>query len=341
MGDEDKKRATVAGNAKQIAGLRDQLDGIHNMLQALAQEKKSPRRDKQAMGTPYTGFHEEEMYDYSDAGWDRPVYGGASPYRQGMYRRDEGRADTGRRLIRGRRETPESMGDVMDNDEIQRRVSNLLSATLNPVEPKDKGKKHFAHTHVVRGKKKHRTGLRELSLPEYNYGMYQVIKLHDGQTRQAILRHLEALNEDASMYEWAEVRAWSEEVATRISEQRLEWGEETKIEHLRLKMSQTIRLGASTGGMTDNDSDTGTFSMAHEVQAVKPGPPCRQYNFNACNSPTDHVVNGYRHLHICGFCIYSKCTFNRHPEKDCMGKRIKNQKKKNSTQGNEGRSGGY
>lgn len=77
------------------------------------------------------------------------------------------------------------------------------------------------HSHIVRGRKKSRTGLGELSLPEYNYGLLQVAQLNEGEIRTSIMGHLEEINEEAISYDWEDVRNWTEEICSRIFEGRL------------------------------------------------------------------------------------------------------------------------
>lgn len=116
----------------------------------------------------------------------------------------------------------------------------------------------------------------------------------------------------------------------------MSWWDDTKIEHLRLKLSQV-----TTGRGLVQDQEGELYKLDPQVAAAKPAPACRQYNFGMCGSHDDHVVNGYRHLHICSFCIFNKCGHYKHPEKDCRGKKFKNDKKRQSGfQGNDGRSGG-
>lgn len=344
MGDE-QKRATVAGNAKQIVGLKAQLDSIQNLLQTLVVEKTSleetaggldemnstARVDKQTprvdMQTPRRGTPAQDVFGSSHLRGQRTVGFSADLEEEG----------DAWRIIRGRKTPPTHVRELTDDEAIQKRVSQLLAANWNPLETRDTGKRSFAHTHIVRGTRKVKTGLGELSLPEYIFGLSQVAKTHEGQVREAIIRHIEAIAEDAITYTWSDVRAWSEEICSRIHDKKLSWGEETKIEYLRLKLSQVVRPRGS-----EVETDGQGQALSAELTAAKPGPPCRQFNFGTCYSVDDHVQNGYRHLHICSYCIFSKCTFNRHAEKDCMGKKLKNERRRNfSSQGNEVRSGGY
>lgn len=339
-----KKRATAAGNAKEIAGLKDQLSGMEEMLKTLVGDKmgRSAPGDKEEQ-TCNGGFTRPEDVSPQGEGWlhgpTRPrgrTRSTSSPRQQHDTQRRADSFDDPRRARESNRRSPETIFDLAEDDDLQKRVSQLLADNLNPISQKNKGRRFFAHIHVVRGRRKTKTGLGELTLAEYNYGLHQMAKLNEGEARKMIIHHLEAVNEDAMTYAWPDVRSWSEEVCTRIYEQRLGWWDETRIEHLRLKLSQVI-----TGRGIDQEQEGQDYKIDPHVAVAKPAPPCRQYNFGNCGSPDDHVLNGYRHLHVCSFCIFSKCGFYKHPEKDCRGKKFKNEKKRQSAyQGNDGRSGG-
>lgn len=229
---------------------------------------------------------------------------------------------------------PETVSDLNSDKEIQRRVQMLLATNINPLAP-DKGRRHFAHAHIVRGKKKVKTGLGELSLPEYTYGLIQVANMSDGETRVSIFNHIEEVNEDSISYDWEDVRNWSEEVCSRISEARLHWSDAVKIQNLRLRLSQITRNTHNAG----YDHSPDGYSMNAEVAAARPAPPCRQYNYGNCVFVTDHTSNGFRHLHVCSHSIYMRCQFLNHPERECRIKKHKNEKKRShaQNQGNETR----
>lgn len=201
MGNE-QKRATVAGNAKQIVGLKAQLDSIQNLLQTLVTDSTPPggghvegvsttRADMRtpSRATPVQGF--EELARQREGL-------GAKAGRLRMANTDlaHDELDDPWRIIRGRRPAPVRMQELSDDEEIQKRVSQLLAANWNPLEQRDTGKRSFAHYHIVRGARKLKTGLGELSLPEYIFGMSQVAKTHEGLIKDAMIRHIEAISED-------------------------------------------------------------------------------------------------------------------------------------------------
>lgn len=115
----------------------------------------------------------------------------------------------------------ENIAQLTDDEELQRRVSLLLATNMDPSKADRTGRRFHAHFHVTRGKKKVKATLGDLSLAEYNYGLIQMIKLHEGIIKKAMQTHLEEINEDAMYYNWDDIRSWSEEVCSRISEGRL------------------------------------------------------------------------------------------------------------------------
>lgn len=337
-----KKRATAAGNAKDIEGLKNQLSGIEGMLKTLVERREDENGGQAESGSigPADGFRRPSAPPSTRRHEEEPTVIRSRARSVSMTRSPPGVREPRSPVRRGgwsdSREFHDTVAGLNEDDDLQRRVSQLLCQNLNPVAHSNAGKRFFAYAHVVRGRKKVKTGLGELTLAEYNFGLIQVMKGHDGQIRKSIGQHIEDLNEDAINYAWQDVRAWSEEVCTRIHENRLNWLDETRIEYLRLKMSQVFRGRGNDQDRQDGDG----YRMDPDIAQGKPGPPCRQFNFGNCQSPDDHLVNGYRHLHICSFCIYNKCVFLKHPERECKGKRFKNDRKKNAGQGNDSRSGG-
>lgn len=99
--------------------------------------------------------------------------------------------------------------------------------------------------------------------------------LNEVSVKQALQVHLEEVNEDMMYYGWEDVRSWSEEVCSRVSEGRLSWLDDAKIQNLCLRLSQMYRF--ATG--TDKSGDS--YDMDLEVTQAKPGPPCKSYNFGS------------------------------------------------------------
>ena len=204
------------------------------------------------------------------------------------------------------------------------------------------GKKLFAHSFIARGLRRTRTTLGDLSIPEYNTGFIRLINHPD--TPQAskpyMFRHLEYLNEDAVNYEWADVRAWSEELCTLVAEGDLFWTDEYRTDRLRLSISQgqgRKKPGATSNAQAKEPREGASgdiiYPLSNELRAAKPGPPCKNYNAGMCSFQADHVTNGYRQLHICAHCLSAKCLFWPHAEKGCRTKDFNKRRTEQATSG--------
>ena len=136
-----------------------------------------------------------------------------------------------------------ALTDLDDQDDIQARVAQLVTTSLAPL-GKPHGKRLFAHYYVRRGAKRTRTSLGELSIPEYTYGFMCLINSPEtfAHDKPFMLKHLSNLNEDATTYEWPGVKNWSEEVCALIAQGDLTWDDDYKIDFMRLKFSQLVRL---------------------------------------------------------------------------------------------------
>ena len=218
-----------------------------------------------------------------------------------------------------------------DDADLHTRVATLVSASLVPI-AQATGKKVFAHSFIARGIRRSKTNLGDLSIPEYNTGFIRLINYKGTpvQDKPYMFRHLEHINEDAINYEWADTRAWSEEVCSLIAEGEMVWSDEYRLDLLRLKMSQQNRLKSGPGGSTSasqaqkeaKDASLGdiVYTLSPELRAAKPGPPCRAFNNGSCQHSGDHVTNGYRQIHVCAHCISAKCLFWPHGDKGCRSK---------------------
>lgn len=195
---QTKKRATSAGNAKDIAGLRDQLSGMEKMLQTLVEEKAKkddPTEEEQHRKDgsfkrpehPSPGGEEWQHGRTQPRGRARST---SSPRQAHEVQWRAGSRDDARRNRESMRHSPETVFNLAEDDELQKRVSQLLADNLNPISQKNKGRRFFAHIHVVRGRKKTKTGLGELGLAEYYYGLHQMAKLNEGDLKKAYHRTL-------------------------------------------------------------------------------------------------------------------------------------------------------
>ena len=235
------------------------------------------------------------------------------------------------------RELPTSLQDLEDIPGLQDGVAHLLSTTLAPLS-NITGKKLYAHSFVKRGTRRARTTLGDLSLAEYNTGFIKLLNSNNVSPvdRPFMFTHLSHINEDASTYEWDDVRYWSEEVCALVAEGNMSWDDRYNIDLMRLKFSQKNRKPREGVDATPRDrvgGDQFSIEMTAEVRAAKPAPPCRAFNSGSCTSKTHHVSNGFRHLHICAFCMYHKCAPLPHPEKECCSKQFKKRHPKDSESG--------
>ena len=241
----------------------------------------------------------------------------------------------GARSPRRTRDLPSTLHDLEESGDLQEHVANLVTATLAPSNLS--GKKAFAHSFIKRRTRKSRTGLGDLTLAEYNLGFMRLINYRDTDPadKPFMFRHLEKFNEDACAYEFNDVRKWSEEVCGFMAEGDMTWDDNYNIDLLRLKFSQRGRgLQDSTTTCTRDNPRRPTDALGMDslpdlpadVKSARPAPPCRGYNAGSCHHSTHHVVNGYRHLHICSSCIYYKCIYLLHPERDCKSKEFRTKK---------------
>ena len=89
-----------------------------------------------------------------------------------------------------------------------KRTQEFAAFNMNQFASDTKGKKLFPHIPITRGNKREKTDLGELSIAEFNYGMFQVIKYNEPHLQAAIRNHLEQVNEDAMTWRWEDVRLW-------------------------------------------------------------------------------------------------------------------------------------
>ena len=230
---------------------------------------------------------------------------------------------------------PTTLQDMETDPMLTRRVVEALSAAATPFTGINGRHAQFPHHLVTRGPKKSKTNLGELSMSEYCWGFMQIIKSKDfsDESIPFMNAHLESVLEDAMMYEWSDVRKWSEEICTRVAKNSLRWADTYIIDRLQTQLSHKNLLGTgnSTGGATAGRSDH--YEMAVSVRQAKPGPPCKFFQSGICTHTGDHVQKGYRQLHVCAYCIANKCLLQPHSQKDCKTKKFNSQKKSQSDAG--------
>ena len=330
------RKPTVADNANKINLMQTQLFKMNDILTGISEKFLDAEAERDNHETPghrvggwphhapaQTPRHHSDAGPYQDTDRHRTWQPSPSAPHHSTRRVPRQAA-----AWPAAHDAPTTLREIQENPDLQGQVANFLSATLGP--HANNGKKQYAHSYILKGPKKNKATLGELTLPEYNLGFIRLMNSTqvDPSDRHCMLMHLECINEDAARYSWPDVRFWSEEVVHKIAEGTLTWDDEYRIDILRLSLSQQSRIGSQGNTQEDpHQSDTLTLSdIPDEVKSAKPAPPCRHFNAGNCTSKSHHVVNGYRYLHICGYCIYNKCAYLPHPEGTCRSKEYKKQK---------------
>lgn len=216
--------------------------------------------------------------------------------------------------------TIRSAADLSHSEEI----ANTIAKALTQPQVVNPGGK-YPHSYIVRGPKRLKTGLAELKLEEYLWGLYELIReTPDPMLKAPITYHFEQVLQDSLAWNWEDVRAWSEEVFSRVITGKLSWGDRYDIDRLQTDYSHKHPLTerhntASAGGNAQRERGL-NLSLPSQVVQKRPGPPCKLYNQKSCNQATHHTYNGYRQVHVCSFCLWHKCLFLEHPEADCNAK---------------------
>ena len=221
---------------------------------------------------------------------------------------------------------PTTLHDLEGDANLTRRMAVALQAAAAPFTTGIGKHASFPHQTVNRGSKKDKTGLGELTLPEYIWGFLQILKAKDPSDPDVpyMNHHLEMLVEDAKEFSWEMVRKWSEEVLSRISLGKLTWSNTYEIDRLQTRISHD-----TAGQITKSDytKSEGGYKMADHVRRAKAGPPCRLFQTGTCSHNSDHITNGYRQLHVCAYCITNKCELHPHSQADCKTKKFNDDKK--------------
>ena len=230
---------------------------------------------------------------------------------------------------------PTTLHDLEADPALTRRVAEALTAVTTPFSGLTGKHAQFPHHLVTRGPKKAKTNLGELSMAEYTWGFLQIVKTKDfsDEAIPFMNTHLERVLEDAMMYEWSDVRKWSEEVCTRIAKNTLRWSDTYIIDRLQTQLSHKNPLGQaqSTGGATPGRTDA--YEMSESVRQAKPGPPCKFFQTGTCTHTNGHVQKGYHQLHVCSYCLANKCLLQPHSSKECKTKKFNSQRKGNTESG--------
>lgn len=180
----------------------------------------------------------------------------------------------------------------------------------------------FPYKYVTRGPEKKKLSFNTLTLAEHILGMFRMLDDpdFDPALRPHIVAHMREVVEDASEFEWPNVRRWSEEVFDLVAERRLPegWGSSQRIQNLRTGMS---RIDAARL-VTHKDFSTRKHGgSANNFDNLRGGPPCQAYNsVQGCQLQSGHMLNGKRQVHVCAYCLSNIAAVHPHSESHCRTK---------------------
>ena len=196
-----------------------------------------------------------------------------------------------------------------------------------------KGRPSYPHEYVFRGPTRAKTGLNSLELAEFLYGLFRMLNDPKKQNPDCphIARHLYNAVCDAKDYKWRQVREWSEDVLTSISQNEFSWGD-PEIEARRRGISQ-FRLGRlhpdqadskpatkPTASAPPSSAPTSVSMSAHSAYPAPPASgaykrgrsrpatnrtdqPCKAFNqVTGCAKPDGHSEAGVLMGHHCSWC---------------------------------------
>ena len=147
-----------------------------------------------------------------------------------------------------------------------------------------------------------------MSMPEFVAGYVNCLLRHNtaDNTKDHMLRHLQDLMHDATMYPWRNVRNFHGIVLGMMEQGELTWEDTSTIQQLR---QQYARI-----------PHTPTVPFTPDLQ------PCSKYQTEQCTQAAPHD----KLAHICAWCYRYKGKAFGHPQSKCMSKE---QREKNSEGG--------
>lgn len=180
----------------------------------------------------------------------------------------------------------------------------------------------FPFKFVTRGPEKKKLSFNTLTLAEHIFGMFCMLDEPDFDPglKPYIVAHMREVAEDASEFEWPNVRRWSEEVFNLVAERRLPqgWGSAQKIQNLRTEMSRVDSARLASHKDFPNKKFAGN---AGQHDNLRGGPPCQNYNSSqGCPLQSGHMLNGKRQVHVCSYCLSNIAAVHPHPESHCRTK---------------------
>lgn len=226
---------------------------------------------------------------------------------------------------------PTSAGEFQYDDDMEARVNHILAATAHQFSAANGKPGFFPHKVVSRGPDRRRPAFNTLSLSEHVWGITRLIRdtKVPSNIKPFLYNHIEDIMEDSCQFDWASaIRPWSEEIFTRVAEERLTWDNRPEIQLLRMSIARNpaAKIGivndnpTKTNSGFDNNSRTRQAPSA-TFEYTKGGPPCDNYNSpTGCNLQSGHIIRGRRMIHVCKYCLYYTSAAHQHPETQCRNK---------------------
>ena len=246
------------------------------------------------------------------------------------------------------------------NPLVTAQVQSILQSTSQQISSL-KGRPTHAHDYILRGPTRVKTSLACLEPAEYLFGLTRLMK--DRRTpveeKPKIVKHLNEVIADAAVYKWEQVRDWSEEVLSSISDDTFTWMDDGSIHDLRGEVSHvrtgrlypsqaaaeaSIRLkdratpkpapSAAQGAPAQHQSHYPNQQQRHQPQNLTRRPlpsrssagrsdiPCTAFNSKyGCSKQDGHVEGGIKHGHHCDWCRanLNKLHFHNFPDCLCRG----------------------
>lgn len=225
-----------------------------------------------------------------------------------------------------------SVGNPLYDANVDSQVHRILASSVHNLAKGNVQAGVFPFKHVLRGPEKRQAQINSVTLSEHLWGMFRIIDdpKVDNSIKPELMRHMQHIVEDEQEFDWESgVRRWSEEVFSRVAQNRLPlgWHSRNDIEMLRLTISkvpsaklpprEAVPVNPAPAPRRQNQ-----FQQQHTQQDVlKGGPPCPNYNSSkGCSLPSGHMSNGKKMVHVCSFCLFNTSAANVHSEAHCRNK---------------------
>lgn len=207
---------------------------------------------------------------------------------------------------------------------IDAQVCHIMENTQHQLKGTVASKK-FPYNHVTQGPKKRKLTFNTITLAEHIFGIFCMLDDHDVDPaiKPNLVAHMREVSEDASEFEWSNVKHWSEEVFSLVADRRLPegWNSATRIQMLRTGMARVEAARLSIH--KDNTNSIARKFQPNNMQAdnLRGGPPCQDYNSaNGCQLQSGHMLHGKRQVHVCAYCLENTAAIQPHSEHFCRTK---------------------